>query len=124
MSLRDLVLYLGIALALVIGGTLYIFLVPPQRWIHLSYSWSVFVFFTVLLGAALAKMYWGERRRTKIWILLVSFLAAHIAVYVVLLQNVQDWSAFWYVLTGPAEVMAFVAIAKAWLDVMPTTTKL
>ncbi len=124
MSLRDLVLYVGIALALVVGGTLYIFLVPPQQWIHLSYSWYAFIFFTLLLAVSLAKMYWGVRKTPKIRMLLSLFLAGHIAAYVALLQNVQNWSAFWYILTGPAEVMVFVAIAKAWLDVMPTTTRL
>jgi hypothetical protein len=99
--------------------------VPPQRWIHLSYSWSVFVFFTALLAVSLAKMYWGVReKKSKISLLFGLFLAAHIAAYVVVLEKVPDWSAFWYVRTGHAEVMAFIAIAKAWLDVMPATMKL
>ncbi len=124
MSTRDLVLYVAIALTLVVGGTLYIFLVPPQRWIHLSYAWYAFIFFTVLLAAALAKMYWFARKKVRLWVLLGAFLAVHSAAYVLLLHYVSGWPTFWYIPSCTAEGMLFIWLAKLWLDVLPSTTKL
>jgi hypothetical protein len=124
MSLWDLVLYVAIALALVIGGALYIFFVPPQRWVHLTHTWFAFTFFTVLLAVALAKMYWSARKRAKLWVLLGLFPLAHIAAYVVFLKRVPDWPTFWYIPSYTAEGMLFMVLTKLGLNVMPTTTRL
>lgn len=87
-------------------------------------AWFSFAFFTVLLAAVLVRAYWRARRRMKMWLLFTTFMTIHTGAYIVLLLRVTDWSALWYILTGPTEVMIFAAIAKLWLNVMPETTGL
>jgi uncharacterized transporter YbjL len=88
------------------------------------HTWFSFVFFTSILGGVLGKMYWSVRKTAKVWLLLSSFMVVHIVAYTFLLQRVRQWPSPLYLLTGPAEVMLFAAIAKMLLDVVPTKVNL
>jgi hypothetical protein len=116
---RDFILYIVIGVGLVTIGTLWMFVVPERYWLHLNHTWFSFIFFTGLLLIVLAKMYWPVRQNLKIWFLLIVFLAAHFACYVLFLEYVREWPAFWYLLTMPIEVMIFAAITHKFADVLP-----
>ena len=116
--MRDLLLCIAAALAVVIG-ILFLGSLPG-----ITHAWYSLIFFTAILVAAISKMYWKHRGKARVWPLLGAFIAAHIAAYVMLLHYVPDWPAFLYILTGPAEIVLFILIAKSRLHVLPTTTKL
>lgn len=86
--------------------------------------WFSFSFFTGILALVLGKMYWPVRKSTRVWLLLAFFMMVHIVVYTFFLQRVREWPSFLYLLTGPAEVMLFAAIAKVLLNVLPPKVKL
>jgi hypothetical protein len=122
LSTRDLILYVAIGILVSAAAIAWPIVVPQRFW--LGHAWFSLVFFTVLLAAILTQMYWRARRRAQIFGLLGLFLAVHLAAYAVLLHYVPDWPAFWYVPSCTAEVMLFIALAKLWLHVLPSTTKL
>jgi uncharacterized transporter YbjL len=86
--------------------------------------WFSFAFFTGILGLVLAKMYWPVRKSAKVWLVLAFFMVVHTVAYTLVLQRVREWPNLLYLLTGPAEVMLFAAIAKFLLDVLPPKVKL
>lgn len=121
---RDLLIYVSIGLAIVGSIALYEVLVPAQQWIHLSYKWFSFIFFTILLAVILAKVYWQKRRKAKLWLLFALFMTAHVAAFAVFLSRVPSWPTLWYIPTCTAEAVLFMVIAKHWLNVMPKATRL
>lgn len=118
-STRDLLIYIAIGVGIVTVGTLWAFLLPERYWPHLSYTWSAFIVFTVVMGVVLAKLYWHKRRMVKLWLLLGLLMAIHTVAYVIFLCYVHSWSALWYVFTMPFEVMLFALVVKVCLNVLP-----
>ncbi len=116
-------LYVLIGIALV-GGIVALAALRPDISSDQFHTWFSFVFFTGILGLVLAKMYWSVRKSAKVWLLLASFMVVHIVAYTFLLQRVRQWPSLLYLLTGPAEVMLFAAIAKILIDVLPPKVNL
>ena len=116
-------LYVVIGIVLV-AGIVALAALRPDISYDRFHTWFSFAFFTAILGLVLAKMYWPVRKSAKVWLLLALFLAMHIVAYTFLLQRVRQWPSLLYLLTGPAEVMLFAAIAKILLDVLPPKVKL
>ena len=119
MRRRDLILYVVIGTLLAAAVMLWPFVIPKRLWPHLTHAWFSLIFFTVLLGVVLARLYWQERRSAKLWFLLALLLVFHAMGYGFLLVRVGPWPALWYPLTMPIEVVVFAAIAKMWLNVLP-----
>jgi hypothetical protein len=112
--MRNLLLYIVIGVGIV-GGIITLAIYAPK----IGHAWFSFVGFTILLVGILVKLYWTARKDLRIWMLLLAFLAIHCGFYTVLLRHSSDWPAFWYVLTGPIEVMVFATIAKIGLNILP-----
>lgn len=114
-KIRELLTYIVAGLA-VVGGLLLLAGLP--------HVWYLFVCFSVLLVAALAKMYWSARRSLKVWLLLAAFMIVHCIFYVGILRHVENFPAFLYIITCPIEIMLFATIAKLWLNILPPTARL
>jgi hypothetical protein len=115
----DLALYVLIGVSLVVVGALWFFLVPERFWPNLTHSWFTFIFMTFFLAVLLVTFYWSVRKKTKIWLVLALLMAIHIVAYTLVLRHVEDLPGAWYLLSGPLELMAMVAIVHAWTKVLP-----
>ncbi len=116
-------LYVVIGIVLV-AGIVALAALRPDISYDQFHIWFSFALFTGILGLVLAKMYWPVRKSAKVWLLLAFFMVVRIVAYTFLLQRVRQWPSLLYLLTGPAEVMLFAAIAKILLDVLPPKVKL
>ena len=117
---RDLIIYIAIGIGIVMVPTLWMFLVPERYWPHLTGTWFAFIFFTVVLGLFLVKLYWPHRKMVKLWVLLASLMVNHALAYIIFLSHVHQWPAVWYLLTMPIECMLFALIVKMCLNVLPS----
>jgi hypothetical protein len=115
---RDLLLYVGIAVGLV-AGILALAVYAP----NVTHAQFVFVFMTLILETMLVRMYWPFRKSGKVWLVLGILLLIHIGAYVSVLRYIEDVPILSYFLTIPAEVMITAAITKIWLNVLPTKVK-
>lgn len=116
--MRDLLISIVVGIGLVIVIIALAVYAP-----NLSHAWFSFGFFTILLAAVLAKMYWSVRRIRKVWLLLTLFMAGHITAFIIFLEHHPDWPTFWYIPVCSIEVMLFAAIAWRWLKLNPPISK-
>ena len=121
--MRDFLYYVAIGLG-ILAITLWLAIYEPRVSLGEFRTWFAFIFFTVLLAVFLVRMYWRERRRAKLLVLLSVFLAAHVAAYLAILHYPPEWPTLWYIPGGTAEVMLFIVLANPWLDVLPSGTKM
>lgn len=120
----ELRLYIAIAVGIVLGGTLYEFLVPERLWPHLTYTWYMFIVETGFLYVFVMKMYWPHRGSSKLWMLLALLLTTHISGFAVLITRAGEFPAIVFFLAAPAEVMVVATVVKVCLDIMPAKVKL
>jgi hypothetical protein len=120
--MRDFFLYLAISVG-ILAIVLWLAVYEPRVTLSEFHTWFGLAWFTALLAAVLVKMYWKARKRAKLWLLLTSFLAVHGLAFGILLYFVPAWPTVTYILTGSAEVVLFILIAKVTLGVLPITTK-
>jgi hypothetical protein len=121
-KLKELALYIGIAIAIV-GTAVTLPFWFPENFLP-SRTWFIFFVATVFLCVFVIKMYWDHRKSVKIWKLLALIFLVHIFGYSVLLRRVPEFPDALFLLTVPLEVMLIALIVKLCLDIMPKRVKL
>jgi hypothetical protein len=99
--MRDLALYILIALAISAAAYLYaIGVIPtsPVNSVWIGLSLNTMVVFGVVVKRH--RKYWRVQR---FWWTTLGLLVAHLAIYIVLLSRVDHFPLLWYVILSPVE---------------------
>jgi hypothetical protein len=113
----DLFWYVLIGLLVLFAIGVFVVYVPERK--RPDRKWAEFAFFSSFLFIFLAKFYWRMRRRLKLWLAMLGFLALHLSVYVPLLSRFEQWPSVAYLVLMPLEGMAIVIVLKSVLGVLP-----
>ena len=108
----DFFWYVVIGLLVLLGIAGFVIWVPPSK--VPKRKWTEFSFYSIMLFALLAKIYWRYRSRLKMWLLLLASLALHLSVYLPALRQVDYSPTLWYVATMPVEAV-LVMLFMWWL---------
>lgn len=99
--LRDLLLEILIAIAIVVGAITYAAYVPPEKWI--DFRWVALAGTTAVTFGYPLRWYRRHLNRPLFWGAWVSMLSLHVAIYVVVLLRVSHFGYLWFAIITPAE---------------------
>ena len=119
LRVRDSVLYVAIATAIVGGMVLWIFAVPVRFHFPVNRLWLLFGCNTALLWFLVAQSFWHERRSYRLWLTLALCLVVHTSVHAILFRVVRPWPWFVFIWSMPAEGMAIVYLVATSLQIEP-----
>src|ERR1700738_361582 len=113
-GIRDFFLYILVGVGLV-TTVLFLALLLP----NISHAWFIFGCATLFLCIFVSRMYWKQRRSSKLWILLTLLLAGHVALHAIVFERLPRFPTFLFLLTVPMEIMLVATIVKLGLNIMP-----
>jgi hypothetical protein len=113
----DVFWYVVIGLFVVLGIAAFVVWVPNGKFP--SRKWAEFSFYSFMLFAFLSKIYWRYRSHLRLWLLLLGSLAAHVSVYLPILQRLRYSPTLWYAAMMPLEGMLIMLVLWLLLHIPP-----
>lgn len=119
---RDLLIYIAIALAIGLGIAWYAYSGRPRESDVIA-RWGGLAVNTVVLFEYLIRESKGAWRAPAFWVAILAMLAAHLVVFAEILLRAREWKVLWFLVMYPIEIPIFYFLRDRIMDKNTTTRR-